>query len=329
MPNFVHTKCPACDSLKVSFAYQSVKTMKYDEYRVYVDTYVDNGKQDPEPFLCCTSCGLIFRNPIQENSIGGTTGAIDKKSDRAAYEKSYDNHTESFEAEEYKPLSWLLEVAGSGGGSALDVGCQFGFVVRELCAAGWMAQGIDPSTAADVGKEKLKLDIRRDYYGLDSYPECSFDLIVGECVMYYFPITFLQASWRQLKPGALLYLLIPETKNIGVNFMPNYTRAIFSLDSSKNVFSYFGFEVVAQTREGFTPGTFGVVLKKREGQVVVDQVDPGFLSKIRKDLVLADYHINNTRFSLALAPVLNVLHAAYPGGIPTRIFAKLLRKIVN
>lgn len=102
-------------------------------------------------------------------------------------------------------------------GRLLDVGCGFGFFLKEMKMRGWEAEGVEISEKAiDYIKNVLGLRVHLGPLEQIGLSENQFDAITGFYLIEHLPhpMAFLEECYRILKPGGLLFLRYPHTTPI-------------------------------------------------------------------------------------------------------------------
>ncbi|HID22822.1 MAG TPA: class I SAM-dependent methyltransferase [Planctomycetaceae bacterium] len=108
----------------------------------------------------------------------------------------------------------LLARLSPPGRDLLDVGCSWGWLVAEARRQGWEARGYDPSDAA--------LTFARVHLGLDLLPAAdlgqhpnSVSVLTAFLLLEHLPdpASFFSAAFRDLRPGGLLAVLVPNEFN--------------------------------------------------------------------------------------------------------------------
>lgn len=101
-----------------------------------------------------------------------------------------------------------------GGGRCLDVGCGFGFLLRDLRGAGFQVEGVDISpTAIHHAGKVLSLPVREGTLEEASFGGESFDAVTALYVIEHLPdpLAFLGEVRRILRPGGVALLRWPHT----------------------------------------------------------------------------------------------------------------------
>ena len=125
---------------------------------------------------------------------------------------------------EWRERAWLFATAryrlaildrfGPPGTALLDVGCSWGWFVAEAVRQGWDAVGYDPADAAR--------DFARIHLGLDLLPAAdlgqhpnSLAAVTASLVLEHLPAPaeFFSAAFRDLRPGGLLMVVVPNEFN--------------------------------------------------------------------------------------------------------------------
>ena len=97
-------------------------------------------------------------------------------------------------------------------GHLIDVGCGNGRLLELAKQAGWTVMGLDPSADTDGKHQVGGIEIRRASWPLMDISGNSADAIVFLNVLDHLsdPFTALQAAWRVLRPGGVLYIRVPN-----------------------------------------------------------------------------------------------------------------------
>jgi SAM-dependent methyltransferase len=96
-------------------------------------------------------------------------------------------------------------------GPLLDVGCSFGWLVREAAAAGIEAYGIDPSTTAVESAKATGLAVRRGFFPDEDWGRQDWGAIAFMDVLEHIPDLdgVLTAAIRRLRPGGFIAIQVP------------------------------------------------------------------------------------------------------------------------
>ena len=110
-----------------------------------------------------------------------------------------------------------------GKGRVLDVGCGFGFLLRNLGEAGFDVEGTDISpTALHHCRDALGLPVREGTLEEAGFEEESFEAVTALYIIEHVPdpLAFLREVHRILRPGGLLLLRWPHTAPITALLRP-------------------------------------------------------------------------------------------------------------
>jgi SAM-dependent methyltransferase len=96
-------------------------------------------------------------------------------------------------------------------GPLLDVGCSFGWLVREAAAAGIEAFGIDPSATAVDSATAAGLAVKRGFFPDEDWGRQDWGGIAFMDVLEHIPDLdgVLKAATRRLRPGGLIAIQVP------------------------------------------------------------------------------------------------------------------------
>jgi len=111
----------------------------------------------------------------------------------------------------------LLGRHAKGKGRLLDVGCAYGFLPHEAGLAGWDAEGVEPSRAAQqYAVEKLGVKVTQGSMVGAKFPSASFDAItcIGTIEHLADPMEVVREAARVIKPGGLFVLTTMDTMRL-------------------------------------------------------------------------------------------------------------------
>jgi SAM-dependent methyltransferase len=111
----------------------------------------------------------------------------------------------------------LIEEAGARPGRLLDVGCGYGFFLKEMAQRGWQAEGIEISTTGlRYARDSLGLEVSDQPLPRADWPDGCYDVITLFYVIEHLPdpMAVLKEAHRLLRPGGLLFLRWPHTAPI-------------------------------------------------------------------------------------------------------------------
>lgn len=101
-------------------------------------------------------------------------------------------------------------------GPLLDVGCSFGWLVREAAAAGIEAYGVDPSPTAVEAGTAAGLAVRGGFFPEEDWGRRDWGVIAFMDVLEHIPDLdhVLEAVKRHLSPGGVLAIQVPVSTGV-------------------------------------------------------------------------------------------------------------------
>jgi 2-polyprenyl-3-methyl-5-hydroxy-6-metoxy-1,4-benzoquinol methylase len=201
----------------------------------------------------CRQCGFIYASPR------GDSAAI-----QAAYQSVedplYEQEREGRRWTFRKHLEPLHRLTGAPRGrKLLDVGAYTGVFVEVARAAGWAAEGMEPSAWAAGEANKLGLPVRQGTLAGSGYPPESFDVVTLWDVIEHLndPRGELERVCRLLKPGGLVVVHTmdidsPTARLMGRRwpFLMEMHIAFFSRATLRAMLERVGFQYVSDHTQG-------------------------------------------------------------------------------
>lgn len=111
----------------------------------------------------------------------------------------------------------LIEEAVAVPGRLLDVGCGYGFFLKEMAQRGWQVEGIEISTTGlRYARDSLGLEVSDQPLPRADWADGCYDVITLFYVIEHLPdpMAVLKEAYRLLRPGGLLFLRWPHTAPI-------------------------------------------------------------------------------------------------------------------
>jgi 2-polyprenyl-3-methyl-5-hydroxy-6-metoxy-1,4-benzoquinol methylase len=105
----------------------------------------------------------------------------------------------------------------AGSGRLLDIGCGYGYFLKEMKSRGWMVEGIEISqTGRQYARDKWNIDVHSQSLENLNIPENSFEVITLFYVIEHVldPLSLLIEMKRVIKPGGLILLRWPHSTPI-------------------------------------------------------------------------------------------------------------------
>lgn len=156
----------------------------------------------------CTQCGFVYANP-RSNPTEVLDAYISVED--PLYLQEQDGRRRTFQ----KHLEPLQQITGQAQGRRLlDVGAYIGIFVEVAQAAGWQAEGIEPSHWAVGQAARAGLKVKQGTLSTGEFASESFDVITMWDVIEHFddPCQELSRAFELLKPGGVL---VVHTIDIG------------------------------------------------------------------------------------------------------------------
>ena len=192
-----------------------------DEYRVRFPATAEADALRVDAFRCthagyghhpqiveCGHCGLVYANPRWPTGtvLDAYTAVEDETyvEERHGRELTFRHH-----------LRQVERIVGPANGRALlDVGAYIGVFVEVAAAAGWRAQGVEPSAWAAAEAQRRGLAVHAGTLESAALPPESFDVVTMWDVIEHLadPTTELASARRLLRPGGWL---VVHTMDIG------------------------------------------------------------------------------------------------------------------
>ncbi len=277
LPNIYRSTCPICrsDNIREFHVFSRLQThVNFVGYQRSEIALSPDGAG--EPLMICRECHGVFRRDL-----------IDFKE----LFKNYHDRFEDFSRDqvisriedEYSRLAsdptskyvdeWnfiqkhLNSTYGKCKCATLDIGSREGVIPRALKKDGHTANLIEPTKAlVNVLKEICGIEAKCALFEKGAYPDESFDLISAMEVVHRVdhPLDFTIAAFEQLKPNGLLMLGLNNIYDLGLNYLTQQHRIIFSPYTAEILLRKSGFEVLEMRA---VPGTTRIMVmaRKKEG----------------------------------------------------------------
>ena len=237
-----------------------------DEYRVRFPATAEADALRVDAFRCthagyghhpqiveCGHCGLVYANPRWPTGtvLDAYTAVEDETyvEERHGRELTFRHH-----------LRQVERIVGPANGRALlDVGAYIGVFVEVAAAAGWRAQGVEPSAWAAAEARRRGLAVHAGTLASVDLPAESFDVITLWDVIEHLsdPAAELERARRLLRPGGWL---VAHTMDIGSPlarlmgprwpWLMDMHLYYFDRRTLPALFTAHGFEVVWQRTQG-------------------------------------------------------------------------------
>jgi SAM-dependent methyltransferase len=173
----------------------------------------------PERFrlLSCRACGHLYQSPRPSPEAIGAYYPAGYISFQPAVADLPSPLRRLELRRYYATRRRIVERAVAGPGRILDVGCATGNFLDAMRAAGWRAQGVEPSVeAAAYARERLGLDVLTGRLEDAALPSGAFDVVTLWDVLEHVhePRATLAEAARLLRPGGALILGLPNPDSL-------------------------------------------------------------------------------------------------------------------
>ncbi len=184
-----------------------------DEYAVRFSATTDGNTLQVDAFRCthsgyghhpqiveCRHCGLVYANPRwSTDDVMDAYSAVQDETyveERLGRELTFRHHLRDMER----------MIGPADGRALLDVGAYIGVFVEAAAAAGWQAQGVEPSEWAAAEAQRRGLDVQVGTLDNADLVEESFDVVTMWDVIEHLadPAAELDKARRLLRPGGWL-----------------------------------------------------------------------------------------------------------------------------
>jgi len=184
-----------------------------DEYAVRFSATTDGNTLQVDAFRCthsgyghhpqiveCRHCGLVYANPRwSTDDVMDAYSAVQDETyveERLGRELTFRHHLRDMER----------AIGPADGRALLDVGAYIGVFVEAATAAGWKAQGVEPSEWAAAEAQRRGLDVQVGTLDNADLVEESFDVVTMWDVIEHLadPAAELDKARRLLRPGGWL-----------------------------------------------------------------------------------------------------------------------------
>lgn len=163
----------------------------------------------------CRCCGFVYANPrnVEADVIKAYETVEDPLylRERAGREITFRKH-----------LAAMRRYTGAPNGRRLlDVGAYIGIFVEAARAAGWEAEGVEPSSWAVRLAREAGLPVRPGTLAANNFPPASFDVITLWDVIEHFgdPRAELDRIFRLLKPGGVVVIHTMDVESFPARLM--------------------------------------------------------------------------------------------------------------
>lgn len=194
----IKVNCNLCGSADFHVRFPSTTEddpLQVDAFRCTHPGYGHHGQ-----IVECNHCSLVYANPRwPSDAVLDAYTAVEDETyveERAGRELTFQRHLRDME-----------RIIGPADGRALlDVGAYIGVFVEMANAAGWSAQGVEPSYWASAEARQRGLDVHTGTLASTHLPDESFDVVTLWDVIEHFadPAAELEQANRLLRPGGWL-----------------------------------------------------------------------------------------------------------------------------
>jgi SAM-dependent methyltransferase len=214
----------------------------------------------------CTSCGLVFVNPMPTEDYLTSLYPPTYYSYQDFYEKDLSTIGKIYK--KYLVNIGTRDPHFKTPGKILDIGCGSGQFLYKMKKKGWIVSGVEVSeSAAKLGNELEQLNIYNGNLLQAKFPGASFDYIRSNHSFEHItnPEEVLQEIHRILKPGGKLLIGVPNIVSFNARLFKKYWWYLgapvhtynYSVSTLSRMLEKHGFKVERVTHTGDYSGILG------------------------------------------------------------------------
>jgi 2-polyprenyl-3-methyl-5-hydroxy-6-metoxy-1,4-benzoquinol methylase len=193
-------------------------------------------------FVRCSSCGLVFVNPqLEEDAV------LEEYRTAATNDLWFDVLTSKRQQElDRAKFGDVLDALEPYRGKLLDVGCSIGLLLHLAQERGWDVTGLEPAPRArEHAHQVYGLDVRDETLEDAGFPDGSFDAVALLSVLEHAtePLDLLRECARVLRPGGVLYVIVPNVDSLACNLLGAQARTF----DGRNHLVYFSAATLADS----------------------------------------------------------------------------------
>lgn len=309
MPNSSKTACPFCGASNFKKFHKFSHLLKIEQFQRYQKSEVPLSEDGgAEPFMLCGQCHALFRRDMidydavfanyQQRLTDLPVGEV-----QAAIESEYARLHDDPSCKYLRELAFIDRfVSPETNGCptrALDIGSREGVIPRALKAKGFQTALIEPTTAyCNVLAEQHGIEVVCALFPSDELADESFDFISALEVLHRVDDVagFVAAAHAKLKPGGKFMLGLNNVYKLGLNYLTQQHRALFTPASATSLLSRAGFTVLtAEPVEDHPCGGLRVMAQKAPAATAssTSELDSAF--RLKTYLLRADFGLVGPR----------------------------------
>lgn len=210
-------------------------------------------------YRCCRRCSFVFLDldyaqwlPTYEQDMAERSPA-----ELSAYSDQEEKETAAVLQDLGRVEPSLLEGCSR---KVADIGAGAGGSLRVFQSLGWQAVGIETARCPALhARETLGLDMRNERYTPHSFSESSLDWIYCYHTLEHLPRPYqtLTHFRRHLKPGGLLYVEVPDVRDVNVYHMGFGHISMFTKPLLEQTLATCGFQLLHTLDRSHAPSSFG------------------------------------------------------------------------
>lgn len=229
----------------------------------------ERGKAQPSPIVRCKGCGLMYSSPRArpaDHALYETceaAGLLDGAESDPAHPFRWRVEKESGQVYDFRKTRELIDRLYPQGGSIVEVGGGFGYLLRSFKDARWDVLGVDPWVELPSFTERVH-GIRTIPTTLETaqLPAESADVVVLLHVIEHVPdpVATLREINRVLKPGGHVVIETPRYDTLMFKLLRHRERSVrceghiyfFTFDTLRKTYEKAGFAEVDTRAVGRT-----------------------------------------------------------------------------
>lgn len=208
----------------------------------------------------CSRCSFVFLDLDYERWLPTYEALMARASDDELRRYALIEEEETWSV--VRDLERVYPAIRTGRGRAMaDIGCGAGGGLRVYRSLGWQAMGVEcASEPAAFARSSGGFEVKTERYTRASLPEGSLDFLYCYHTLEHLPQPYRALSdfYWHVRPGGLLYVEVPDVKDVNVYTLGFGHVSMFSRRTLRQALDACGFEVLQRFDRSDCPDSFGI-----------------------------------------------------------------------